>query len=157
LQIGRSAGNGFAAEKVSRGLASGDIDNDGDLDLLVTNNGQTADLLRNDTISGNSLLVRAVARVADRDAVGARVRVVAGQRTQVRDVRASSSCLGQNDLRLHFGLRDAATVDRIEVRWPSDALRSSLASRRIRWSPSRKVVESCVASRGLDEDETDCG
>ena len=60
IEIGRSAGDGFALEKVSRGLAAGDIDNDGDLDLLVTNNGQTADLLRNDSVRGNSLLVRAV-------------------------------------------------------------------------------------------------
>jgi hypothetical protein len=116
-EIGRSAGSGFASEKVSRGLASGDIDNDGDLDLLVTNNGQTADLLRNDSISGHSLVIQV--RTSNRDAVGARARVVTGSRTQVREVRAGSSYLGQNDLRLHVGLGDAATVDRIEVRWPS--------------------------------------
>jgi enediyne biosynthesis protein E4 len=127
IEIGLHAGDGFALEKVSRGLASGDIDNDGDLDLLVTNNGQTADLLRNDTVSGNSLLVRALARTSpstalragNHDAVGARVRVTAGGRTQVREMRAGSSYLGQNDLRLHFGLGDAATVDRVEVTWPS--------------------------------------
>ena len=116
-EIGRSAGDGFALEKVSRGLAVGDIDNDGDLDLLVTNNGQTADLLRNDSVHGNALLVRAV--LNNRDAVGAHVRVTAGGRTQVRDVRAGSSYLSQNDMRVHFGLGDAATVDRLEVIWPS--------------------------------------
>ena len=116
VEIGRSAGDGFAAEKVGRGLSTGDIDNDGDLDLLVTNNGQTADLLRNDTAPGNALLVRLVARAS---AVGARVRVVTGQRTQMRDVRAGSSYLGQNDQRLHFGLGAATAVDRIEVKWPS--------------------------------------
>jgi enediyne biosynthesis protein E4 len=127
-EIGRSAGDGFALEKVSRALATGDIDNDGDVDLLVTNNGQTADLLRNDNVRRNSLLVRAVTgttpstslRAGRRDAVGARVRVTAGGRTQVRDLRAGSSYLGQNDLRLHFGLGDAAIVERVEVRWPSD-------------------------------------
>ena len=127
-EIGRSAGDGFALEKVSRALATGDIDNDGDLDLLVTNNGQTADLLRNDNVRRHSLLVRAVTgmtpstslRAGRRDAVGARVRVTAGGRTQVRDLRAGSSYLGQNDLRLHFGLGDAAIVERVEVRWPSD-------------------------------------
>jgi hypothetical protein len=117
IEIGRSAGDGFALEKVGRGLAAGDIDNDGDLDLLVTNNGQAADVIRNDGVHGNSLLVRAVAR--NRDAVGARVRVTAGGRTQVRVVRAGSSYLGQNDLRLHFGLGGAASADRLEVTWPS--------------------------------------
>jgi hypothetical protein len=117
VEIGRSAGDGFAAEKVGRGLSAGDIDNDGDLDLLVTNNGQTADVLRNDSARAKSLLVRVL--VSQRDAVGARVRVTAGGRTQVREVRAGSSYLGQNDLRLHFGLGGSTTVDRIEVRWPS--------------------------------------
>jgi hypothetical protein len=125
VEIGRSAGGGFALEKVSRGLAAGDIDNDGDLDLLVTNNGQTADVLRNDSPRGNSLLVRAVVvpstslSAGNRDAVGARVRVTVSGRTQVRDVRAGSSYLSQNDLRLHFGVGDAAIVDRLEVTWPS--------------------------------------
>ena len=112
VEIGRGAGNGFAIEKVSRGLAAGDIDNDGDLDLVVTNNGQSADVLRNDSVRGNSLLVRA--------AIGARVRVTAGGQTQVRDVRAGSSYLGQNDLRVHFGLGHAAMADRVEVTWPSE-------------------------------------
>jgi hypothetical protein len=119
VEIGRGAGNGFAIEKVSRGLAAGDIDNDGDLDLLVTNNGQSADVLRNDSVRGNSLLVRVVTQTT-RDAIGARVRVTAGGRTQIREVRAGSSYLGQNDLRLHFGLGHVAMVDRVEVTWPSE-------------------------------------
>ena len=127
IEISRSAGDGFALEKVSRGLAAGDIDNDGDLDLLVTNSGQTADLLRNDSVRRNSLLVRLVSgmppstslRAGIRDAIGARVRVMAGGRTEVRHVRAGSSYLGQNDLRVHVGLGDAAVVERVEVAWPS--------------------------------------
>jgi hypothetical protein len=114
-----SAGPGFALEKVSRGLAAGDIDNDGDLDLLVTNNGQSADLIRNDGDHGYALLVRLVGKQSNRDGVGARLRLTTGTRTQIREVKAGSSYLGQNDLRQHFGLGTNQRVDRLEVQWPS--------------------------------------
>jgi hypothetical protein len=115
-----AAGPGFALEKVSRGLAAGDVDNDGDLDLLVTNNGQAADLLRNDGGGrGNALLVRLVGQRSNRHGVGARLRLGAGAGAQVREVRAGSSYLGQHDVRAHFGLGGATRVDRLEVRWPA--------------------------------------
>jgi hypothetical protein len=120
VEAGRSAGGGFALEKVSRGLAAGDIDNDGDLDLLVTNNGQPPDLLRNDGGTGRSaLLVALVGTESNRDGVGARMLVTTGGRTQIREVKAGSGYLGQNDLRQHVGLGTAATADRLEIRWPS--------------------------------------
>jgi len=114
-----SAGPGFALEKVGRGLAAGDIDNDGDLDLLVTNNGQDADLLRNDGEHGNALVVRLVGKQSNRDGVGARLRVTTGTRAQIREVKAGSSYLGQNDLRQHVGLGTNQRADRVEVKWPS--------------------------------------
>ncbi|HEY6507549.1 MAG TPA: CRTAC1 family protein, partial [Vicinamibacterales bacterium] len=117
---GTAAGSGFALEKVSRGLVAGDIDNDGDQDLLITNNGQTVDLLRNDGgHRGGALLVRLVGRQSNRDGIGARVRATIGGRTQVREVKAGSSYLGQGDPRVHVGLGGAARVDRLEVRWPN--------------------------------------
>ena len=77
----RQSGPGFAVENISRTLASGDIDNDGDLDLLVTNNASAADLLRNGGTSGNnSLLVRLVGTRSNRNAIGARMRLTAGGR-----------------------------------------------------------------------------
>jgi enediyne biosynthesis protein E4 len=136
-EVGRLAGPGFAIEKIGRGLAAADIDNDGDLDLLFTNNGDTADLLRNMADHGsnanNALLVRLVGTRSNRSAVGARLVLTAGPVTQVREVKAGSSYLAQNDLRQHFGLGRAAQVDRLEIRWPSgqtDAL-TNIASNQI--------------------------
>jgi hypothetical protein len=151
VEVGRGAGPGFALEKVSRGLVSGDIDNDGDLDLLVTNNGQTADLLRNDGGNGgNALLVRAVGKGSNRDSVGARLRLTVGARTQIRDVKAGSSYLGQNDLRQHFGLGTARSADRLEVRWPSgrtETLRNLQANRIITIREGDGLVQSVPFTR----------
>ena len=91
--VSRNAGTGFAVVKVSRGLAAGDIDNDGDLDLLVTNNGQSADLLRNEGVSGNALLVRTIGKQSNREGVGARLKLMAAGVTQWREVKAGSSYL----------------------------------------------------------------
>lgn len=122
-EVGLSSGPGFALTKVSRGLASADIDNDGDLDLLVANSGQTADLLRNDGGNRrNALLVRLIGTKSNRDGVGARLRFASGGRTQVREARSGSSYLSQNDSRIHIGLDTATRVDRLEVRWPSGAI-----------------------------------
>ena len=119
MDVTATAGSGFALEKVGRGLVAGDIDNDGDLDLLVTNNGQTADLLRSDGDHGNALVVRLIGKQSNRDGVGARLRLTTGPRTQIREVKAGSSYLGQNDLRQHFGLGTNQRAERLEVRWPS--------------------------------------
>jgi hypothetical protein len=120
VEEGGASGSGFAPEKVGRTLAFADVDNDGDLDLLVTNNGQPADLLRNDGgTRNNALQVRLVGKQSNRDAVGARVLITAGTSTWVREIKAGSSYLGQNDTRVHFGLGTAPRADRLEVRWPS--------------------------------------
>ena len=102
-----------------------DIDNDGDLDLLVSSNGQDAELLRNDGGNrANALLVRLRGADANTDAIGARIRLSVGSRTEMRDVKAGSSYLSQNDLRAHFGLGTAARADRVEVVWPSGRMES---------------------------------
>jgi enediyne biosynthesis protein E4 len=120
VEVGKTAGPGFNTLKVARGLATADFDNDGDVDFLMTTNGQDAELLRNDGGNrGHALLVDLRSGPPNSRAIGARIRVTAGSRTQMRDVRAGSSYLSQSDLRAHFGLGTATTVDRIEVRWPS--------------------------------------
>jgi len=121
-EVSARAGPGFAGEQVGRTLIAGDIDNDGDIDLLVTNNGGTVDLLRNETGShGNAVLVRLVGSRSNRSGIGARVRAVSGGITEVREVKAGSSYLGQNDLRVHVGLGRRTRIDRLEVRWPAGA------------------------------------
>ena len=121
-EIARQAGPGFAEERVGRTLAAGDIDNDGDLDFLVTNNGADAELLRNELGPGpRALIVKLVGVASNRSAVGARLRVTAGDKASVREVKAGSSYLGQNDLRLHVGLAQATGAERVEIRWPSGA------------------------------------
>jgi hypothetical protein len=148
-EIGATLGTPFTYERVTRGAAYGDVDNDGDLDLLVTNNGGPAELLRNDggnarnwlqldlrsggpdqrpttndqrnsTDVGRWSLV--VGRHSNRSAIGARVTVRAGGVTQRDTVRSGSSYCSQSMLRLHFGLGGAAVADEVEVRWPSGRL-----------------------------------
>ena len=108
----------IADQKVSRGTAFGDIDNDGDVDIVVSNLKDTPTLLRNDSDKTSRWLsVKLVGTHCNRDAIGARVTVVSGNLTQIREVKSGSGYLSQNDLRLHFGLGDATRVDRLTVRW----------------------------------------
>jgi len=119
-EVGPVSGPGFALKKASRALAVGDIDNDGDLDLLIANVGDTADLLRNDGGNRqNSLLIRTVGTKSNRDGIGARLKLTIGKKVLLRYVKAGSSYLAQNDLRVHFGLGNAPRADRLEILWPS--------------------------------------
>jgi hypothetical protein len=110
----------LALKKVSRTLVVGDLDNDGDLDILIGNNGQTADLLRNDGGNrNNALLIRTMGSKSNRDGIGARLKLTVGGKVLMRHVKAGSSYQGQNDLRVHFGLAGATQADRLEILWPS--------------------------------------
>jgi hypothetical protein len=104
---------------VARGLAWGDIDNDGGIDLLVTTAGGPAKIYRNVAPNrGNWLMIRAVDPKKKRDAYGAEVTVKVGKRSWVRQINPASSYLSSNDPRAHFGLGDVKHVDAITIRWP---------------------------------------
>jgi enediyne biosynthesis protein E4 len=125
--IAEQSGAGLVTPHSSRGAAFGDYDNDGDIDVLVVNMNEPPSLLRNDTTGGGHwITLRLMGAVStgldgtsNRDAIGARVRVSAGGRTQVGEVRSGGSYLSHNDTRVHFGLGSADRVTRVEIRWPS--------------------------------------
>jgi len=113
-------GPDFRRPIVGRGLAYGDFDRDGDLDLLMTTNNGPAYLFRNDQTSGNrSIRFRLQGTQSNRDAIGAVVRIEHGGMTQARTVKSGSSYLSQSELPLTFGLRKHDVVDRVTIQWPS--------------------------------------
>ena len=115
-----AAGNELQSRKVSRGIATADYDNDGDLDILICNANDTPQLLRND--GGNQwnwILIRTIGTRSNRTGIGTRVKIRAGDMTQIDEVRGGSGYLSQNDLRLHFGIGPHKSINLIEARWPS--------------------------------------
>ena len=124
-EVSQTSGGGLRIEKVSRGAAFGDYDEDGDLDIFVLELNDLPTLLRNDGGNRNNyLLVRTEGTESNRDGIGARVKLTCGNVTQVNEVRSGSSYLSQNDSRLHFGLGECTEVDRLEVSWPSGLVES---------------------------------
>jgi hypothetical protein len=118
--VAADLGGGFAQPKVGRGLAYGDFDRDGDLDLLLTTNNGPAYLYRNDLLAGNhSIRFRLVGTKSNRDAIGASMRIASGGMSQSRMVKSGSSYLSQSELPLTFGLGKADRVESAVIHWPS--------------------------------------
>jgi enediyne biosynthesis protein E4 len=118
--VSERLGTDFQRPRVSRGAAIGDFDNDGDLDVLVNNNGEPAQLLRNDGGNANHWLgVFLIGTRSNRDGVGARVKLTAGDLTLYDQRKGGMSYQSAQDPRLHFGLGAHGMVDGLEIGWPS--------------------------------------
>jgi len=116
-------GPDFQLPRVSRGAAIGDFDNDGDLDILINNNGQPPQLLRNEGGNANHWLqLFLIGTRSNRDAVGARVKLTAANLVLYDQRKGGMSYQSAQDPRLHFGLGQRTLVDELEIRWPSGEL-----------------------------------
>ena len=121
FDLSESAGAGISAEHSSRGLAVGDLDNDGDPEIVIVNLNELPTLLKNVAPRlGNSILIRAVTANGS-DAIGSRITVRTGDHEQMDEVRSGGSFMSQNDFRLHFGVGSANTAD-VSIRWPDGTI-----------------------------------
>ena len=120
--VSAEAGAAVMEKTSARGLAIGDYDNDGRLDILISNMNERLSLLHNTLRAGKSLTLKLVGRRTNRSGIGAVARVTVGKRQLTGEVRSGSTFLSQSDLRLHFGLGGASAVEAVEVQWPGGAL-----------------------------------
>ncbi len=118
--ISADAGAGITAAASSRGLAVGDLWNEGRLSVVITNMNAKPSLLVNDVRSPNHWVAfKLIGTRSNRDGIGARIRLKAGKRTWVDEVRSGSSYDSNSDQRVHFGLGRLTKIDSVEIRWPS--------------------------------------
>ncbi len=118
VNVSDACGEGLAVKLSSRGAAFDDLDNDGDVDVVILNSRREPTILRNDSPPGNHWIrIRLRGVKSNRDGVGARVKVVAGDLTQIDEVHSGRGYQSHYGMRLHFGLGSRKRVDRIEVRW----------------------------------------
>jgi enediyne biosynthesis protein E4 len=119
-EIAGSAGLNDGPMYSRRGVAFGDINNDGNVDMVIFNVGAPPSVFLNETKNSNHrVLFKLVGTKSNRGAVGARITVTSGTRSQIEEIKAGSSYLSTSDPRLHFGLAGDAVMDKVEIRWPN--------------------------------------
>ena len=120
IEVGKSSGTGFETPHAGRGVAFADLDNDGFMDVIIANNGDSPLVLHNSGSNGNHFLnFKLLGKKSNRDAMGARVRVVTGAMSQIREIAGGGSYLSQSDLRTNFGIAKAKRAETVEITWPS--------------------------------------
>jgi hypothetical protein len=123
--VSASAGSIFKEPWVGRGMAIGDIDNDGRMDAVITTNDGNAHILRNETPTRNHwLMLKLVGHRSNRDGIGAEVKLTTPSGMQLQTVTTASSYLSSSDKRVHFGLGTEVLVQRVEIRWPSGTVQT---------------------------------
>ena len=144
-EVSGTVGASFAQPRVGRGLAVGDFDRDGDVDVLMTTNNGPAVLFRNDQAGGNrSVRFRLIGTKSNRDGIGAAVRVFDANGTQTRVVRSGSSYLSQSELSVTFGVGRRDRVDRVVITWPSGRIEEAKgvdAGRSYEWTEGRGITK----------------
>ena len=151
-EVSKAAGIADMPLKARRGVAFGDVANNGNVDMVVLNVGAPPSLLWNTNRSANHrVMFRLMGTKSNRAAIGARVTVHAGGMTQFDEVRGGASYLSQNDLRLHFGLGSAAKIDLVEVRWPTGKTESfkDVAADKIYTIVEGQGIKEAVAFNGI--------
>jgi tetratricopeptide (TPR) repeat protein len=155
FDVSAVSGEYFGRELVGRGIAFADYDADGDLDVFVANNGGPGVLLRNDGGSDKHWLkIRLQGTRSNRSGIGARLRLVAGEITQTREVGAQGSYLSQHTLEQHFGLGPAVRIDTLEVVWPSgerQVVTGLVADRTVRVVEGEAVDEGMASAGSAEE------
>jgi hypothetical protein len=144
--VAEDVGGGYDRPKVGRGLAVGDFDRDGDLDLLLTTNNGSAHLYRNDLTNANrSIRFHLVGTKSNRDAIGATVRLFVQGKQQTRMVRSGSSYLSQSELPVTFGVGRLEQIERVVIDWPSGR---SEEYKQLKTGKAFQVIET----KGITED-----
>jgi hypothetical protein len=140
----RDVGPYFASKHVARGVAFGDIDDDGDIDIVINHKDGPPAILRNDTPEpGHWIRLKLVGTKSNRDAVGTRIEVVAGGRTIARQRKSGTSMLSSHDPRVLIGIGAAEEAEKVTIRWPSGA---ETVLEHVPAGTTREVVEPGVAA-----------
>ncbi len=118
VNVSAKSGDGPLIKRSARGAAFDDLDNDGDIDVVILNSRKGPTIMRNESVRGNWLQVRLAGTRGNRDGIGARVKLVSGDLTLVDEVHSGRGYQSDYGRRLHFGLGKREKIDRVEVRWP---------------------------------------